>query len=74
MPYIKPKDPPFVRMQRLLRGYGFDGPTLAAVLDCSKPTALRRIREPETLTLAELAMISSRGHVPMDEIRDAIIK
>ena len=74
MPYIKSKDPPFARMQRLLKGYGFDGPTLAAVLGCSKPTALSRIRNPETLTLAELAAINSRGHVPMEEIRDAIIK
>jgi len=74
MPYIKKAEPPFVRVARLLKGYGLQGKALAAVLGCSPPTARSRLEKPETLTLAELAMISSRGHVPMDEIRDAIIK
>lgn len=74
MPYIKPTDPPFARVGRLLKGYGLSSGKLATVLGCSAPTALKKLKQPETLTLADLALINSRGHIPIDEIRDAIIK
>lgn len=72
MPYIKPKEAPFAKMGRLLRGYGLSGQRLAEVLECSAPTARARLAEPETLTLRDLDRISRRAHIPMEEIREAI--
>ena len=72
MPYIKPKEPAFAKMQRLLKGYGLSGQKLAAVLECSAPTARARLESPQTLTLEDLDRINRRGHVPMEEIREAI--
>lgn len=73
MPYIK-QDPPWARMGRLLRGYGLNAARLAAVLGCSTPTALTRIREPERLTLGDIVKINERAHIPMEELRAAISK
>lgn len=72
MPYIKPRDPPFAALGRLLKGYDLNAPKLAGILDCSTPTARRRLKEPELLTLGDLVRISQRGHIPMEEIREAI--
>ena len=72
MPYIKPIDPPFVAVKRLLLGYGLTATELAGALNCSYNTAARRLEHPETLTLYELSKISAHAHVPMDEIRAAI--
>lgn len=74
MPHVKPKAPPFSRMRRLLLGYGFNGPRLARVLDVSEPTARKRLDNPELLTLQDLDRISRYGHVPIEEIREAIIR
>lgn len=73
MPYIKPLTlQPFARMTRLLRGYGFTGPTLAQILGCTAPTARDRILHPERLTLEDLDKIARLGHIPLDELRDCI--
>lgn len=72
MPYIRPKDTPFVKLKRLLVGYGLNATELAGVLNCSYNTAARRLEHPETFTLTELAQISAKAHIPMDEIRDMI--
>lgn len=74
MPYIKPKEPPFIRVRRLLLGYEMTPQSLAAVLECSENTARARLRSPETLTLGELDKISRRGHIPMEEIRAALVR
>lgn len=74
MPYVKPRDPPFVRMQRLLKGYGLNGPRLAEVLEVSPPTARARLEAPETLTLRDLDRISRRAHIPLEEIKEAITR
>lgn len=73
MPYI-PKPAPFAKMARLLKGYGLNGTKLAKILDRSQPTGSARMHNPGTLTLEELVMISARAHIPMDEIREAIIR
>ena len=65
---------PFAKVKRLLVGYGLNGPALAKVLDCSAPTARARLASPGDFTLAELELVSRRGHVPFDEIRAAISK
>lgn len=70
MPYIKKREPP---LTRLLNTYGFHhGEPLAKVLGCSIPTALKRIKDPKLLTIGELELINKRGHVPIEEIREAI--
>lgn len=73
MPYTKPLTPePWVRMRRLLVGYGMTGPKLAVILGVSRPTAKARIDAPGKLTLEELNKISRQGHIPLDELRDCI--
>lgn len=70
MPRIKTRVDAF---RRLLGAYELDSsPALARVLDCSRGTALRRIRQPDTLTVGELRRISTHGHVPVDELRAAL--
>lgn len=59
-------------MQRLLKGYGLTPTSLASVLRVSVPTASSRLARPGTLTMEELYTISSRAHIPMDEIREAV--
>ena len=72
MPYVKKPDPPFFKMTRLLRGYGFNGPKLAEILGVSRPTAHCRLEEPGRLTLEDLDRINRFGHIPIEELREAI--
>lgn len=72
MPYIKTTDPPFIKMRRLLLGYGYGAAKLAAVLGVSDPTARKRLEKPETLTLAEIDKIHRLAHIPMEELKTAI--
>lgn len=74
MPYIPPRQVPFAKLGRLLRGYGLNSPQLAEALGVAKQTALTRLKYPGLLTLEELAMISEKAHIPMQEIRDSIVK
>lgn len=74
MPYVKQKEPSFAKLGRLLKGYGLNGAKMAKILDRSQPTGKDRIDHPGNLTLDELSLISSRAHIPMDELRDAIIR
>jgi len=72
MPYTKPLAPqPYAKMRRLLKGYDFTGPSLAAILGCTAPTARDRIQHPEKLTLEDLDKLRRYGHVPLEEIKDA---
>lgn len=72
MPYIKKAAKPWAPMERLLRGYGLTPTTLADVLDVSRQTATRRLSQLGTLTMDELYRISTRAHIPMEEIREAV--
>ena len=71
MPYLK-QEKPYAKMTRLLTGYGFNGPSLAKVLKVSEPTARKRLNRPELLTLQDIDRISRFGHVPIEELREAI--
>ena len=71
MPYKK-ISVPFIEMSRLLKGYDLDPPALANVLGCSTPTARRKLASPENLTLKDIRRIHMYGHVPIQEIREAI--
>ena len=59
-------------MQMLLRAYGVTGTALAVALGCSYPTALKKRNNPSLLTLGDLARISNRLSIPIDDIRGAI--
>ena len=74
MPYIKRTETPFIKVRRLLLGYELDATALARVLGCAYNTAKARLDNPENLTLRELDLISTRGHIPVEEIRSALIK
>ena len=74
MPYIKKPDPPYARMTRLLRGYGLNGPKLAQILGVTPPTGNKRLEQPVTLTIGDLDRINRLGHIPMEEIREAICR
>ena len=74
MPYIKCVEP-YSKMQRLLRGYGLNAPALAKVLGVSEPTARGLLNgRTSKLTLGDLDRINRFGHIPMEEIRDAIAR
>ena len=72
MPYLKPAKKPYEKMTRLLKGYGLNGENLAPMILCSAPTARKRIENPELFTLQDIANINRRGHIPLEEIREAI--
>lgn len=71
MPFRK-TDKRFIGMYRLLKGYDLDAPALARVLGCSLPTARAKLDDPSKLTLDNLMKINRFGHVPIEEIRQAI--
>lgn len=75
MPYTKPlTTSPFARMTRLLKGYDMNGVTLGKVLGCSAPTARGKIENPERLTLGDLDKLRRVGHIPLEEIKEALVR
>ena len=64
---------PIPRMTRLIRGYGYDGVSLAKVLGCSPPTARRKLLEPQYLTVGDLDKLRRSGHIPLEEIKEALV-
>lgn len=75
MPYTKPlTTAPFARMTRLLKGYNMNGVTLGKVLGCSAPTARGKIDNPERLTLGDLDKLRRVGHIPLEEIKEALVR
>lgn len=73
MPYLKQRAEPFQKMRKLLLGYEFNGERLAQVLGCSRPTGCDRMKDPGKLTLNDLERIHRKGHVPIEELREAIV-
>ena len=74
MPYIKKPEIPFVQMRRLLLGREINAVALSKVLGISYNTARARLDNPGSFTVAELDAICKKAHVPMDEIRAAMIR
>lgn len=72
MPWVKERPKPFAAVGRLLKGYDVTPSALASKTGWSYGKAQSRIKNPATLTLAELDVISRGFHIPMDEIRSAI--
>ena len=70
MPYVKAKRD---SLSKLLGAYKLEcGCALARVLGVAPATALKRIKSPEDLTVRELRLLASHGHIPIDEIRAAL--
>ena len=74
MPRLKKTEIPFSKMSRLLIGYGLNAPELSRVLKVSEPTARKRLSQPELFTLGDLDRINRFGHVPIEEIRMALVQ
>lgn len=72
MPRIKEREPDFAEVGRCVRGYGLNSVQLAQILGVSQPTAMKKLKEPEHMTLRDLKRIALRGHIPMEEIRERI--
>lgn len=71
MPYIKKARD---GMSKLLGAYQLENSArLAPVLGVSEATALRRIKKPEAMTLHELRRLNTHGHIPVDELRAALL-
>lgn len=71
MPRLKKKEPDFIKVGRLIRGYATP-PKVAEMLGCSTPTARKKMNEPELFTLGELNMICRRAHIPVEDMRQAV--
>lgn len=71
MPYLK-TNVPFIEVRRLLKGYGMTGAQLARTIGKCESTARDRLSCPGQLTLNELAKICRAGHIPAEELREAI--
>lgn len=71
MPYLKSsKEHPITR---LLKGYNYtSGTDLARLLGVSVPTGIKKLKDPMTLTIGDLDKINRFGHIPIEEIREAI--
>lgn len=69
VPYIRKKTLP---LKMLLQSYGITGRKLSEILGVSPSTGAARMANTNTLTVEELHIISTKGHIPINEIRDAI--
>ena len=72
MPYVRKNDP-HEKARMLLRCYDIGPQKLAVILGKSEPTARSRLRNPGSLTGNEWMKIHRKGHVPIDEIREAFL-
>lgn len=73
MPRLKERPIPFQKMQRLIKGYGFNGSNLEPILGYSPKTIRKKIENPRELTLGDLEKLCKSGHIPIDEIRESIV-
>ncbi len=71
MAYLGRKTIPFEDVMRLIKGY-YSAPELAFILNCSAPTARRKLNTPELLTLGDLERVCRKGHIEADRIRESI--
>ena len=72
MPYIRPKQPAFAKVGRLMKGYGLTGRKVAEIIGCAGATGVKKLEDPELFTLGDLMRINKAAHIPADEIREAI--
>ncbi len=61
----------FAKLTGVLTVYGIDSRRLSEIIGKNRDTARRRLREPSSFSLEELAAINAAG-VPAADIREAI--
>lgn len=70
MPYVKQQKDAF---RLVLNKYELNtGAALSKVLKVSIPTALKKIKDPKYFTVGEIDRIVTHGHVPKQEVWDAL--
>lgn len=74
MPRLKQRQVPYYRLQRLIRSYGLNGTRLAPALGVSAPTARKKIENPMLLTIEDLDSMNRYLGIPMEELREAIVR
>lgn len=74
MPRLKQQKPEFDAVGRLLRGYGANGLALSKVIGNSPNTARKKLDEPKYFTLGDLAKAARHYGIPIEEVRDAMVK
>ena len=67
---MKKKEPDFIKVGRLIRGYATP-PKVAEMIGCSATTARKKMNTPELFTLGDLNMICHRAHIPIEDMRQA---
>lgn len=71
MPYKK-RERNQIELYRLLMAYGLNATALSRILGCTFPTAKKKLENPGLLTVNELMLIHSKGHIDMETLRGAI--
>lgn len=56
----------------LVKGHGFTANKLAGILGVTQPTANEKLKRPEKFTLGDVVKIARYGHIPIDDLREAI--
>ena len=71
----KPKrDPRKELIHGVLATYGSSGETerVARILNCSAPTARKRLQDPGSMAITELLRLTRGLGIPLEEVRQAI--
>ena len=71
MPRLKKKEPDFIKVGRLIRGYATP-PKVAEMIGRSATTARKKMNTPELFTLGELNMICRGAHIPAEDMEASI--
>jgi hypothetical protein len=78
MPRVNLGKPKRQKLSELLWGvlsstaHGNEAATVANILQCSMPTARKRLREPKKMPLEELLRLTKCLEISIDELREAI--
>lgn len=76
MPKVKLGEPKRNRLRELFAGVmdvqRKGTADAAAIWGCSQPTALRRLREPGSMTIDDLLRLTKALNIPLEEVRQAI--
>jgi hypothetical protein len=73
MPYIKPREKPFAAVGRVLKGYDVTAAEMARRTGWSYHKSRDRMEKPELFTLGEIKILSQKFHIPIEELRAAVM-
>lgn len=72
MPYVN-QSGMYRKTKMLLKAYDLTPAKLAKVLGCTYPTAKKKTDNPAHLTTGDWKKISTKHHVPVEEIREVFL-